>query len=46
MFVWIYNTYDSNFGIENDFTNYLKETCWYYLDKCFSFNFFLKYAFA
>ena len=26
--VWIYYTFDNNFEIENDFANYLKESCW------------------
>ena len=26
--VWIYNTYDNNLRIENDFTKYLKKSCW------------------
>ena len=25
--VWIFDTFDNNFGIENDFTKYLKERC-------------------
>ena len=25
--VWIYDTFDNNFGIENDFAKYLKENC-------------------
>ena len=27
--VWIYNTYDNNFAIENDLANYSKESCWF-----------------
>ena len=30
--VWIYNTFDNNFLILNDFTKNLKESCWYYLE--------------
>ena len=26
--VWFDNTLDKNFSIENDFTKYLKESCW------------------
>ena len=26
--VWIYDTFDNNFEIKNDFTKYLKESCW------------------
>ena len=26
--VWIDDTFDHNFSIENDFTKYLKESCW------------------
>ena len=26
--VWIYDTFDENFGIENDFEKYLKEYSW------------------
>ena len=25
--VWIYDTFDNNFGIDNDFTKYLNESC-------------------
>ena len=25
--VWIYDTFDNNLGIENDFTKYLKRSC-------------------
>ena len=25
--VWIYSTFDNNFGTENDLTKYLKERC-------------------
>ena len=30
--VWIYNTFDNNLSILNDFTKFLKESCWYYLE--------------
>ena len=26
--VWIIYKFDNNFGIENNFTKYLKESCW------------------
>ena len=26
--VWIHDTFDNNFGIENDFDKYLKGSCW------------------
>ena len=26
--VWILHTFDNNFGIENDFAEYLMESCW------------------
>ena len=28
--VWIYDTFDNNFGIQNDFTKDLMESCWHY----------------
>ena len=27
--VCIYHSFDNNFGIDDDFTEYLKESCWY-----------------
>ena len=44
--VWIFNTFDKNFGIKNDFTKYLKESCWLCSDPHFSFKYFSKNAFA
>ena len=26
--IWIYDTFDNNFGIDNDFGKYLKGYCW------------------
>ena len=26
--VWICDTFENNFGIDNDFTKYLRESCW------------------
>ena len=26
--VWIYDTFDNNFGNENDYAKYFKESCW------------------
>ena len=26
--VWIFYTFDNIFGIENEFTKYLKKSCW------------------
>ena len=26
--VWIFDTFDNNFGIKDDFIKYLKESCW------------------
>ena len=26
--VWIYGSFDNNFGIKEDFEKYLKESCW------------------
>ena len=26
--VWTYDSFDYNFGLENDFTKYMKESCW------------------
>ena len=26
--VWIYGSFDNNFGLKKDFTKYLKESCW------------------
>ena len=26
--IWIYGIFENNFAIENDFTRYLKESCW------------------
>ena len=26
--VWIFNTFDNNLGINNDFTKYFKESSW------------------
>ena len=36
--IWIYDTFDNNLEIENDFTKYLKESCWKCYDECFSFK--------
>ena len=44
--VWIYDAFDDIFEIEDDFTKYLKESCWYYSDEHFSFKYFPKQAFA
>ena len=30
--VRIYSTFDSNYGIKNDFTKYLKKSCWLWYD--------------
>ena len=30
--VCIYYSFDINFGIDNDFTEYLKDSCWYRSD--------------
>ena len=39
IFVWIYDTFENNFGSENGFTTYLKESSW----KCFESKFSFKY---
>ena len=26
--VWVYSTFDDNFGFENAFAKYLSESCW------------------
>ena len=46
MVVLINDTFDNNFGVKNDFTKYLKESCWYCSEKYFSFKYFPKYAFC
>ena len=44
--VWIYDTIDSNSEIKNNFTKYLKESCWKCSDLHISCKYFLNYAFA
>ena len=44
--VFISDTFDNNFGVKNDSTKYLKESCWYCSEKYFSFKYVPKYAFA
>ena len=36
--VWIYYTFENNFGIDNDFTKYLRESCWFCRCNIFSSN--------
>ena len=38
--VWFYDTFDINLGVKNGFTKYLKESCWFYSEKYFSFKYF------
>ena len=44
--VWTLNTFQNSFGIDYEFTKYLKESCGLDFDKHFSFNYFLIIAFA
>ena len=42
--VWIYDTFDDNFEIENSFTKYLKESCSWSSDWHFSIKYFPDFA--
>ena len=44
--VCIYHSFDNNFGIDDDFTEYLKESCWYRSNWHFSIKYFHNYAFS
>ena len=44
--VWIYNTFDRNFEIKNDFTKYMMESCRFCSNYHFSIKYFLNFAFA
>ena len=41
--VWIYDSFDYNFGIKKYFSKYLKENCCYCSDEYFSFKYFFNY---
>ena len=44
--VWIYDTFDDNFGNKNDKTKYLKESCRKSSDEYFSHISYNNYAYA
>ena len=44
--VWFEDTLDHNFWIENEFTKYLKESCWKCSNPDFSFKYVANYALA
>ena len=46
MLTYFLDIFDNNKGIQNNFTNYLEESCWYCSDKHFSFKPFLKFSFS
>ena len=43
---WIKVTFDYSLRIEKNFTQYLKESCWYCSDQYFSIKYFPNSAFA
>ena len=44
--VWIYDTFETNFGIDNNVYNYLNMDCWQCPDKHFPIEYHLKHTFA
>ena len=43
----MFDNFDDNFGIKNDFTKYLKERLyWQSAEQHFSFKYFLNFTFA
>ena len=40
--IWIYGTFENNFGINFKLKKYLKESCKLVMDQHFSFKYFLK----
>ena len=43
--VWIFDTFENNFGIEFEFKKYLKENCWLCPNEDFSLKCFRKFSF-
>ena len=44
--VWTFQTFENNFGLKQQFTNYLMESCRQNSDEQFSFKYFLNIAFV
>ena len=46
IFIWTWHIFGNNFRINNDFTKYLKESCWKCSDEDFSNTYFPNFAFT
>ena len=44
--IWIYRTFENNFGIKHTFQKYLRESWWLVTDWHFPFKYFLEKAFV